>query len=777
MLITEREGVSDDLLFVFVLLEFKAYPLLFPVVSGSLAWKAARHELGDGKGGKKGDEGKDEDKETIESFFIESFYPSSRQNGVTIVVQPPSSSMLPLTSPKSHPECISVSGVPCATTLSSGGGGLSAVVVDETSGCILQSRAFSKWSSTATFLDTVPDGRVVAICCIRGEKQDGYKHDTSITNNLSRLGGLDIDAATASTDRFFLFAGQIGYHPKWTTSLTTSDSNQSIKVSLHLNISPPPKARLRSEINTVPANVTTRLPESVMPLKTQLVATNFQKRVAFNSYLEKDPQNTSVIGYTTRPDAPVYLMDNKSFPFQRAGGQTHNPTANDATSWVTYHFLPAQLVPDDNDVLEEATTSNSSNASPQFDVPIADDYFKGLLGNQLLVKNGSDPPTLTDAPTALANTRLVALYFSAQWCGPCRGFTPFLIEFYNYLKEVAPTHGLEIVFVSSDRDEPSFHQYYGKMPFAALPFSNRALAQQVKSVFGVRGIPSLVVIDSMSGQIVARSGSGSGLARLPPDESRRDVMQACQQGEDAIEQLFKNWLDKAPVESKSMLDILALSFLEAESDAKPGGEATNTKAENYLVRKKGAADGRQDDVTKPNGLSTEESADRVKELFSQLVAKGMQPNAAAAEAIKQTTAEQSKAQVPTKLKEGPLRGTSEIYAVELEKKSIEAMAEKTCQLNAGDKQRVVNLLSTANKYVVNVKKDPSSPRFRNFKLSNKIFDQITSTPGSIDLLTSLGFTVFNSDADFVASIPLSADLTVMGEVFDKLLHAYTVEEE
>lgn len=50
-----------------------------------------------------------------------------------------------------------------------------------------------------------------------------------------------------------------------------------------------------------------------------------------------------------------------------------------------------------------------------------------------------------------------------------------------------------------------------------------------------------------------------------------------------------------------------------------------------------------------------------------------------------------------------------------------------------------------------------------------MFDRITSNPRSIGLLMVLGFAVFNSDIDFVASTLLSVDLALADEVFDKLL--------
>ena len=722
-------------------------------ISGSLAWKAARKELGDSGKKESNKEKKEENNEDDEahSFFVESFLPRTVTSPVSIAVQPPKQTHMP-TQTKSHPECITVSGVLCAVTLSHG---VSIVIIDEASGCILQSKAFSKWSSAGGFLDTVPDGRIVALYCVRDKDVDDQKNiDRSI---FSRLGGFNMDQATISDESYFLYIGQINFHPKWAQSFNTSDSKQYIKVFL-LNVHYP-FGRLRSEINTIPSSVTTRLPETIMPLKTQLVASNYQKALAFNSFMEnKDKQYffgtlASFVGYTTKPGAPVYLIDSASFPFQQSATQS----SDNNSSWTTYHFLPDALVPDDDEVVEDTNVS-SSKATPKFDIPIADDYLIQLLGSKLLTKNAGE----VDTSTALANTRLVALYFSASWCGPCRGFTPLLVEFYNHLKEeVASTHGLEIVFVSSDRDEASFQQYYEKMPFLAMPFSNRALAHHAKQMFGVRGIPSFVVLDSLSGRVV-----------VSPDDSRKEVHQACQRGEQAIESLFKTWLTKVPPETTSMLDILALSCCEAEPSAGAGDKTTNVKAEEYLVRKK-------DGKSKP---STVDLQTRVKEIFTSLVASGQPPNAAAAEAIKQASEEKNDPFV--KLEQGFIQGVVEVCKDEIKSNSIEEKANKLCEVHGLDvaskaerissgAKTVVNVLSIAKKYVANVQKDPYNPRFRNFKLSNKVFDNITSTRGSIDLLIAIGFAVYHSDMDFFATIPLSTDLELMSNVLDSLIKAYS----
>lgn len=680
---------------------------------------------------------------------MESFYPPAHQQDLTIVVRPPVPSNVPSIAPKSHLECIIVNGIACAAASKIR---MSVVIVDETSGCILHSKSFSTWVAVGKFLDCIHSGRIVALCGIRGEENNiGSSRDNQInvstTNNFRRLGGFNIDSSFTTTESFVLFVGQLNFHPDWATSICTSNIEQAIKVILRRNTSTV-KIRLRSETHAVPATVSTRLPDPFMPLQDQLVASNAQKRTAFNKFIEAGSHNNSVTGYATKPGAPIYLIDDKSYPFRSSGEQPMLGSANYDPSWVTHHFLPESLVPDDDFIDDSKQTHNISNYAPKFDIQIADDYFTGLLGNQLLVKNDSSAPTLVDTAAALSNSRLIALYFSAHWCGPCRGFTPMLIEFYNYIQaEVAPMHGMKIVFVSSDRDEEQFQAYYRGMSFLALPFSQRVLAQHAKTVFGVRGIPFLVIIDSLSGRIVQ-----------PPEESRRDVHHACQQGEDAIEKLFGKWLDSVPDETKSILDVLALSCQDEESlPSSKQGERYKSKVESYLFR---MSDPTRDENYGERAASSVDISARVKEIFSELVATGMDPNSAAAEAIKQTTTEQKDSMDITRLETGTLIGTSEVYV-------CEGMSGKLCELNKSD---IKNVLAIAKRYLVNAQKDPSNPRFRSFRLGNKVADQITSTPGGVAFLTDLGFSVFHSDDDFVATIPLTVNLEAMADVFDNLIN-------
>ena len=49
-----------------------------------------------------------------------------------------------------------------------------------------------------------------------------------------------------------------------------------------------------------------------------------------------------------------------------------------------------------------------------------------LLGETLKTKDG-----VASTAEALKGKQAVALYFSAHWCPPCRGFTPQLVETYK----------------------------------------------------------------------------------------------------------------------------------------------------------------------------------------------------------------------------------------------------------------------------------------------------------------------------------------------------------
>lgn len=98
----------------------------------------------------------------------------------------------------------------------------------------------------------------------------------------------------------------------------------------------------------------------------------------------------------------------------------------------------------------------------------------------------------------------IGLYFSASWCGPCKRFTPNLVDVYD---EISPKGEFEIIFVSADEDDESFNGYFSKMPWLAIPFSDSGTRDHLDELFKVMGIPSLVILDE-NGKVLTADGVG-----------------------------------------------------------------------------------------------------------------------------------------------------------------------------------------------------------------------------------------------------------------------------
>jgi nucleoredoxin len=93
--------------------------------------------------------------------------------------------------------------------------------------------------------------------------------------------------------------------------------------------------------------------------------------------------------------------------------------------------------------------------------------------------------------------KIIGLYFSAHWCGPCRSFTPMLKSKYEAF--LADGKALEIVFISSDRDEHSAKEYFtSEMPWKMLSFEDRDGKKLLSSLFEIQGKSDLSVLNELS---------------------------------------------------------------------------------------------------------------------------------------------------------------------------------------------------------------------------------------------------------------------------------------
>ena len=116
--------------------------------------------------------------------------------------------------------------------------------------------------------------------------------------------------------------------------------------------------------------------------------------------------------------------------------------------------------------------------------------LSGIIGDKV-IKKGAKEGEYVEVETASFGKEgyVVGLYFSAHWCPPCRAFTPKLADWYNKLKGGEIGEKFEIVFLSSDRDEKSFNEYFGEMPWLAVSYNNRECKVSIRIMKGIKSLP------------------------------------------------------------------------------------------------------------------------------------------------------------------------------------------------------------------------------------------------------------------------------------------------
>ncbi|XP_064425004.1 nucleoredoxin isoform X2 [Latimeria chalumnae] len=129
--------------------------------------------------------------------------------------------------------------------------------------------------------------------------------------------------------------------------------------------------------------------------------------------------------------------------------------------------------------------------------------FSEVIAGPLLRSNGQSQDSST------LEGSYVGVYFSAHWCPPCRGLTRVLVESYRKIKEAGQK--FEIIFVSADRSEDSFKQYFSEMPWLAVAYSDEARRSRLNRLYGIQDTeedgelePAKQLIQPIAEKIIAK---------------------------------------------------------------------------------------------------------------------------------------------------------------------------------------------------------------------------------------------------------------------------------
>jgi nucleoredoxin len=145
------------------------------------------------------------------------------------------------------------------------------------------------------------------------------------------------------------------------------------------------------------------------------------------------------------------------------------------------------------------------------------------LQGRLVRLQGSSLQTLE--AERLGGVKFFALYYSAAWCGPCRQFTPKLVEAYARLRAEYPE--FEVVFVSADRSAKDMEKYLraDKMAWPTLRYDEIKQSAEIVRYAG-DGIPCLVLVDA-AGRVLSDTYRGGNYVgpQAVLDDTRRILQQ------------------------------------------------------------------------------------------------------------------------------------------------------------------------------------------------------------------------------------------------------------
>jgi len=166
-----------------------------------------------------------------------------------------------------------------------------------------------------------------------------------------------------------------------------------------------------------------------------------------------------------------------------------------------------EVKPDTNGKSQD-NLDQTSNQQTEPERPIQSGPLVDLFGEQLLsIKMVDETHAQLETHYTneiLAGKKVIGVYFSADWCGPCRQFTPELVAFYDKMNaRRGKKDQFEIVWVSRCRDVNSFGQYFTHMKWLALP-PEEAMGkrgQMLGDLLKVKGIPHLVLLDELGNVI------------------------------------------------------------------------------------------------------------------------------------------------------------------------------------------------------------------------------------------------------------------------------------
>ena len=136
-------------------------------------------------------------------------------------------------------------------------------------------------------------------------------------------------------------------------------------------------------------------------------------------------------------------------------------------------------------------------------VDVLNTRLEQVIGDRFVAKCGQterekEETSMTESANveSLSGLKYVGLFFSADWCPPCKHMMQPLKNFYTDVNLQERT--LELIMVSSDRTQEEWKRSHSVMPWMSLPW-DEARANALREKFQIFAVPALVILEAKTG--------------------------------------------------------------------------------------------------------------------------------------------------------------------------------------------------------------------------------------------------------------------------------------
>ena len=196
--------------------------------------------------------------------------------------------------------------------------------------------------------------------------------------------------------------------------------------------------------------------------------------------------------------------------------------------------------------------------------------------------------TMRTSHVITSTLKLLVLYFSGRWCPVCAEFDTVIKDVYAGLKSSEESADIEVVWISCDLSEDAYKIHLKRLGSLLGAVWSPKRLQEVSDRWGVKAIPTALVLDAHDGRIVTAT------ARRDMEQAYESVMLSGSKDARDSESygiLMFRWLELLDAQRAALDDGMPVKIDESSDSGASGRSSRNSRASKGSSRRfsKGSA--------------------------------------------------------------------------------------------------------------------------------------------------------------------------------------------